>query len=127
MASATGSQKQHLLFEQPLAQSIVVMSLSAMMRIGFVYPRVFSEWLPPALLPQAQQPQCGWRLEDHDRLQRHDFAALALSVTPTPEPILATQKLPSKNRSERSSPPLPCKSLAKPCSTAPIRLALLQA
>jgi hypothetical protein len=41
MASATGRQKQHLLIEQPLAQSIVVKSLLAMMRSGFVYPGFF--------------------------------------------------------------------------------------
>ena len=60
--------------------------------------------------------------KEHERLQRHDFAAVAFLVAPTPEAILATQKLTSKKHSERSSPPLPCESLAKPCSTAPIRL-----
>jgi hypothetical protein len=44
--------------------------------------------------------------KEHERLQRHDFAALALLVLPTAEAILATQKLASKKHSERSSPPL---------------------
>jgi hypothetical protein len=42
--------------------------------------------------------------KEHERLQRHDFAAVALLVAPTPEAIFATQKLASKKHSERSSP-----------------------
>jgi len=41
--------------------------------------------------------------KEHERLQRHDFAALGLLVAPTPEAILGTQKLASKKHSERSS------------------------
>src|SRR5450631_756316 len=57
----------------------------------------------------------------------HDFAALTpLRIANFSAPFLAAEKLPSRKHSERSSPPRLCKSLAKPCSTAPMTPCLRQ-
>jgi hypothetical protein len=55
--------KQNLLFEQSLAQSIAVMSLSAMMYSGFCSPARFFRVASASFTPKAQQLLYGSQLE----------------------------------------------------------------
>ena len=58
--------------------------------------------------------------KEHEHLQRHDFAAFALLVAPTPEAILGTQKLASKKHSEISNR---CQTLQRGFDQAALRQA----
>jgi hypothetical protein len=57
--------------------------------------------------------------KEHERLQRHDFVAVAYLVAPRPEVILTTQKLTSKKHSEDRV--LPCRASRWP-NLAALRL-----